>query len=442
MRGAAVRPVGGCGRGRRGDARTLCPYDMGVVRRDDGPGQRAAGRHPPGGRHAIGADVDDEHRRVHVERRRRRAARHHRPLRARRPAREDDRDGRADGAPPTVRPVLQLVRPPHGREADDLAAERRPAHAGPLLGRQRLAGHRAADRPQHRAGAVGARGCDLRVDGLRALLRAVGQPDHVPLRAVHRRGGVLLRHGRLREPDRGLHRDREGRAAGQGVLRPLALLPGRLRLVLAGDAAGRLQPQLRGRQRLRRRLPVRRDACDAELGRLDVRGADAGAVRARGALGRRLVAPEPPAHRGRADRPRARGGRVRHVGLLAVQRPGGRLHRVRRRRDRAEPGRLPLQRGRHARRSRLRGLPRSRPRARPAAERLHQRRGHAARLVPGAALPAAAGDREPRAAGVDPGRVRRVGLRRLGQRRHALPVARLPVARPGDDHGRARQRAR
>ena len=59
----------------------------------------------------------------------------------------------------------------------------------------------------------------------------------------HRRIAVLLRHDRQREPDRELHRHREGRAAGEGVLRRLADVPGDVRLELAGDQAGRRSRQ-------------------------------------------------------------------------------------------------------------------------------------------------------------------------------------------------------
>ena len=119
------------------------------------------------------ADVDDEHRRLHVERGRRRAARHHRPRRAGHPAHGDARDAGADGAPPARRPVLQLVRPPRRREAHDLAADRRPAGPDPVLGRQR-----AGSRPGCGSCATPCRSCrpqrrrDLRLDGLRLLLRA------------------------------------------------------------------------------------------------------------------------------------------------------------------------------------------------------------------------------------------------------------------------------
>ena len=63
------------------------------------------------------ADVDDEHRRLHVERGRRRAARHHPQARARRAAVEDARRRSSAWSATGHRPVLQLVRPPDGREA-------------------------------------------------------------------------------------------------------------------------------------------------------------------------------------------------------------------------------------------------------------------------------------------------------------------------------------
>ena len=223
MRRAAVRPGGARRRAR--DARALRRGHVGLVRRDDRPRERAPDRRDLPRRPPRGADVDDQHRRVHVERGRRRAARLHRPRRARPPGRADDRDARADGAPRADRPVLQLVRPPQRREARDLASDRRAADPDPLVGRQRLARDRAADRPQHDPEPRGTGRRAVRLDGLRLLLRAVAQPGPVPLRAVDRPSPVLLRHRRLGEPDRGLHRDGEGRAPAQDLLRALAQLP-------------------------------------------------------------------------------------------------------------------------------------------------------------------------------------------------------------------------
>ena len=132
--------------------------------------------------------------------------------------------------------------------------------------------------------------------------------------------------------------------------------------------------------------------------------------------------------------------RLRLLGLLALQRPRGRLRRVRRRRDRDGPERLSVQRGPHAGRRRVRGLPRRGARA--AAVRLHERRRDAARRGARAALPAGRGDGQPRAARADPGHVRQVGLRGLGERPEPARLRELPVARPGHDHGGGRQRAR
>ena len=235
--------------------------------------------------------------------------------------------------------------------------------ADPLLGRQRLAGGRPARRREPRAGAAGAGAAAVRLDGLRLLLPARGQPDPLPLRARHRRGGLLLRHCRLREPDRRLHRDREGRDPSAGVLRRLAVVPGLLRLVVPGDAAAGLHAQLPRRQCLRGRVSLQRHTRDAVVGREHVRGADAVAVRAGGALGAGQLGREPPALRAHADAPRAGGRRIRLLGLLPGQHPRGRVRGLRRRRHRHGPERLPVQRGQHPRRPRLRRLPRPRRRS-------------------------------------------------------------------------------
>ena len=79
------------------------------------------------------------------------------------------------------RPVLQLVRPPDGREAHRLAADRRARGAAALVGRQRLARGRAEGRRHERPGARRAGARDLRLDGLGLLLRPGPQPDPLPL---------------------------------------------------------------------------------------------------------------------------------------------------------------------------------------------------------------------------------------------------------------------
>ena len=214
-------------------------------------------------------------------------------------------DARRDGARHRQRPVLQLVRPPHGREAHGLAANGRAEDPDPVLGRQRLAGDRSEDRREQRPAALAASGKALRLDELRRLLQRRPQPDPLPHHA-RRPGGVavLLRHRRQREPDRRLHRRRPGLDPGQGVLRTQPLVAGHVRSVLDGDQAGRQVSDVPRRAGVRGRAPVRGHAGRPVLERLDVRGADAGSVRARGPLGTEELGREPPADRARADPPR------------------------------------------------------------------------------------------------------------------------------------------
>ncbi len=184
---------------------------LGVVRGDDRCRHRPAGRQPGGRRDSQRPDVDDQHRGVHVEHGRRRRAGHHRSQRRGPAAPANAPDARDDGAPRAERPVLQLVRPHHGREADRLAADRRPGHADPVVGRQRVARDRPAGRRQRRAGGGRSGRRAVRQHGLRLLLPTRGEPDRLPLHAEHRSVHVLLRHDREREPHRELHRDRQGR---------------------------------------------------------------------------------------------------------------------------------------------------------------------------------------------------------------------------------------
>ena len=143
--------------------------------------------------------------------------------------------------------------------------------------------------------------------------RRRAQPDPLPLRALDRRGGVLLRHDRLREPDRELRRDREGRAARRASTTArsarsttTAISPRRSRSAYTRSYLG--EPVFEGA------LPVRGDAGHAVVGRQHVRGADADAVRARGALGAGELGRQPPADRARADPPRADARRATATG--------------------------------------------------------------------------------------------------------------------------------
>ena len=107
----------------------------------------------------------------------------------------------------------------------------------------------------------------------------------------------------------------------------------------------------------------------------------------------------------------------------------------------SDPDGYPSNNDAHADRPRLARLPRAGA-AGPAAERVHERRRHPARGVPGAALRAARDADQPRAARARLRHLHALGLPRLGQRRHRRRVGLLPLARPGHDHGRDRQRAR
>ena len=160
---------------------------------------------------------------------------------------------------------------------------------------------------------------------------------------------LLLRHDRQREPDRELHRHRQGRASAQTVFRGVPELHGHLRgPALAGDQAPRVRSRLLRRERVRGRLSVQglrrqRHAGHAGVGREHVRGADAGAVPAGGRMGARELEVEPSAHRRGADPSRPPGGAVRVLGLLARERAGGRLSHLRGRRPRHGPERLSVQ---------------------------------------------------------------------------------------------------
>ena len=90
---------------------------MGVVRGDDQPGDRAAGRQAVVRRDVQSAETSTTNiGGVHVEHGRRREARDHQPRRGGPAARQDAGLARDDGASLARRPVLQLVRPQHTAE--------------------------------------------------------------------------------------------------------------------------------------------------------------------------------------------------------------------------------------------------------------------------------------------------------------------------------------
>ena len=360
---------------------------------------RPAGGRPQQRRHDQRPDLDDQHRRVHVERGGRAAARHHLPRRARAAAVADDHDARAHGALRRHGPVLQLVRPPHGREAHRLAAA---ARAGvppdPVVGRQRLARGRPEDR-----GRLGVRAGSPR--RARALYDAMDfgfyyRPDK----------NRVLFHYRPDDP------------AASPCCYDTVVSESRI-VDYIGIARGQLpQKEYYGRWRT---FP---DTCDYAFQETKPIGSwrryfgvdvFEGAYPYNGtrlvpswggsmfeALMPALFVPEEswaprswgenhPLTVGRADLPRDDRGGLRLLGLLAREQARGRLRRLGRRRRRHGPERHALERGQHARRPRVRGLPRPSREAGPAAVRVHERRRHAARRVPRAALRADARRREP-----------------------------------------------
>ena len=343
-----------------------------------------------------------------------------RQRRARRPAVEDDRHARADGAP-RRRPVLQLVRPPHGREADGVAADRRAADADPLVGRQRLARGRAEDRRERACRSCHARagalydamdfGFYYRPEVNRILFHYA--PGHRRRRpAATTRSSARAGSPTTSASPRASCRRRSTTAAGARSRTPVT--------GLAGDQAGRRHPDLLRRRRVRGRLSVRRHAVTPSWGGCMFEALMPALFVPEEKLGAASWGVNHPLtvraqiHHGLVE------ARLRLLGLLAVEHARGRLRRLRRRRDRHGPERQPLQRGQHARRPRLRGLPGPRPsptRRRPRTPTASSRRTPsflALRYAP------ARGAGEPRAARARlPGHVRPVGLPRQRQRRHA-----------------------
>ena len=193
-----------------------------------------------------------------------------------------------------------------------------PLDADPLLGRQRLAGGRPARRGRPRARSCGRarRRCSTRWTSASTTgPRSTGScsttcPTPATAACCY---DTAVSESRIA----GYIGIEKGEIPQREYYGALAVLPGVLRLVVGRDAARRLHAQLPRRERLRGRLPLQRHARDAVMGREHVRGADAVAVRARGALGAGQLGREPPADRARPDPPRAGRGGLRLLGLLA-----------------------------------------------------------------------------------------------------------------------------
>ena len=251
-----------------------------------------------GGRLAQRADLDHQHRRLPVERRRRRASSGSSATpRGVRAARADHHHARVDGALPE-RPVLQLVRPPHrARSSRSGRRRRRTLQADPLVGRQRLARGRASRSSATASRARAARRRALRLHGLGLYYRPRATrcyfhiaPDTPPCRAATTRSSA-------RADRRPTSASRAASSAAAAYFGRVALLPRHACDWSGGDAPGRPDRTYFGVDSTRARCSTRACGWSAELGRQHVRGADAVPLRAGGATGRRQLGREPPAHR-------------------------------------------------------------------------------------------------------------------------------------------------
>ena len=327
------------------------------------------------------------------------------------------------------RPVLQLVRPPHGREAHDLAADRRrrctrscprsttagwPSGLRIVANARARAAPRAPARSTTRWTSASTTGPDVNRDPLPLRARRPATRRAATTRVVSR------------EPDRRLHRDR-ARASCRSKE-----YYGRWRTFpdTCDYSFQETRPVGVTRTLLRRRRSSRAPTPTAGT-RVD---AVAGAAAMFEALMPALFVPEErwaPRQLGRrttrctvarADPPRAERGRLRLLGLLAVQHARGRLRRLRRRRRSAwTRTAYPSNEDQHAGRPRLRRAARTAP-AKPDPPPSAYTNGvvtpHAAFL---ALRYAPARRRSPtsrRLAARLPGPVRQVGLPRQRQRRH------------------------
>ena len=187
-------------------------------------------------------------------------------------------------APRRKRPVLQLVRPGHGREAARLAGRRQHRLPVPLERRQRLA-RRGADDGR-------ATPCRRRAREAEAILADMDFGFYYDPAAGLIRGGVLgraaarlqrarqlprprarrllhvppLRRAQHRAADRELHRHRLGPDPAHALLPHVAHVPEHVRLVVAGDAARGRDADLPRRRRVRGPLPVPRHAASSRAG--------------------------------------------------------------------------------------------------------------------------------------------------------------------------------
>ena len=287
----------------------------------------------------------------------------------------------------------------------------------------------------------------LRRDGLRLLLPArqstaccstTGRTTPPPRRAATTRWSARAGSSTTSASRAGSCRRRSTTAAGAPSRTPATTTSRR------PSRSGRWRQLLR-RGRLRGRLSVQRHAARALVGRLDVRGADARPVRARGELGAATAGAR--TTRSRCDAQIFHGmteAGYGYWGFSPANRPEGDYGAWGVDGAGMDPNGMPSNEDNTLVDHGFAGCP-DRARRSPTRRQSAYTNGvvtpHAAFL---ALRYAPRRDRRERRAARArlPRPVRQVGLPRQRERPDGARLRRLPLARPGDDHGRARQRAR
>ena len=287
---------------------------------DDRPGDRASRRQRLGGGRAREVHVADEHRRLHLEHARRPRPRHHHAGRGASPHRRDAAT-RSRRSSARHGQFYNWYDPDTGARLPHVARQRR---AGlPFLSSVDngwLADGAADGRATPCRSCRARRAAIVDADGLRLLLRpgtrarcaaarwtgaaarAAASRDDADGRLVH---VPPLRHAEHRAADRdATSGSRSGQVPPSTTSGCSARSP--TRATGTGRRCSRtgVHAHVPRRQRLRGPLHLPRHEHRPELGRLDVRGADGAAARARGGVGAAELGRQPPALRARADRAR------------------------------------------------------------------------------------------------------------------------------------------
>ena len=232
------------------------------------------------------------------------------------------------------RPVLQLVRPAHRREADHLAGQRRTGLPVPVQRRQRLAGGRAAHGRSNAEPGCAREARGDRRDGLRLLLRPAPRAAAAAARGRSRRRAAACPATTATARTSTSPATTTARSTPSRGSPPTSASPtGRSRPSTTSACCARCPPAATGAWQEQRPEGVTRTYLGVEVfeGHYTYRGMDLvpswGGSMFEALMvpllvpeeqwGTRSLGRQPPAARARADRARARGGRLRLLGLLA-----------------------------------------------------------------------------------------------------------------------------